>query len=274
MKRSFLIAAVVLSCLCLTVEADLIVDYQGALTPTHGAFVGWDVNQDDGTTTTQRTNFTESLILTHDTYNQAQAYGGVQTINGAIDPLFRGENSYVPYAYKYLARFGGEAETGGVAGRHQAVLMWPKSLFLNGGDSATISMDATSSMTVRVVDSIFSDAGATGVHFAIKDGGTYYYSQSSITGGADTFAVTDILNEPWAVFDPLTDPANFMPSGGVFAARTFSDVQAVGLVVDTARNQYHANAQFDLLAVDAVIPEPMTLATVLGIASLMLTRRR
>ncbi len=278
MKNLIACSTLALFVLAGSAYADTIVHYDGNGMGVDGSLVAYDYTElDDGNDTLRRVNFTENLIFSS-SYNQQNVFGGVAVHNmNQVDPQFRGPGGYAPYEKKWMTRFSGKSETGGTPGGVEAVLMWGKDYFLNDGNTAAvIELDATSSLSVTTADLVRSDNDGMGFAFVVKNGISYYYSQSSFSGDANTFTIEDPTAELWAQWDPTADPTDYMPTGSeTFATQTFDDVQAVGLVIDSWRDQYAANAMFTDFQVDAVIPEPATMALMgLGGLGVLLRRRR
>jgi hypothetical protein len=276
-----LVAVAVLSILLASAGsayAGTIVHYDGNALGVSASLAGYDYTElDDPNDTLKRVNFTENLIYTS-SYNQQNVFGGVAIHNvSSVDPQFRGPGGYGPYQSRWMGRFSGKSEQGGTPGGVEAVLMWGKDYFLNDGNTAAvIELDATSMLSVTSGELIRDDNDGMGLVFVVKNGGTYYYSQSSLKGDPNTLTIDDPTAELWAEWDPTADPTDYMPTGSeTFATRTFDDVQAVGLLVDSWRNQYAENVMVTDFQVDATIPEPATMAlTALGGLGVLLRRRR
>ena len=275
-RTAVLLTAILVAMTAAPAGATLLIHYDGPAATQSSTTAAYDYQDTTTNATLYRINFTESLIYTNGVDTQAQAAGGVISYNQETTLLgMRGPGGYAPYAGRWMQRSSGHINDGGTYGGVETVMVWPQALFLNGGDAATVSLDATSSLSAVLPDYTYTDSSAMGFHFVVKDAGTYYYSQSSWSGSAGTFTVSDPTTELWAVWNPLSDPTDFMPTGSEsFATRTFSNLQAVGLLVDSKRSQYAMNAMVTDFQVDAVIIPDPTCLSLLALGGVALLRRR
>jgi hypothetical protein len=158
-----------------------------------------------------------------------------------------------------------------IGDRMGALMLWKKVDFLNGGNAAAVSMDATSSFTVNT-DTFGSGFVNKEVRFVVQEGGSYYISDS-VSSAIDS-DVDSTLSNPesasWFAYDPATD----MLAQGASATLAFIDITAVGVYVEfgstAAGNQTLAINNFQ---VDA-IPEPATIGLISVFSGAILFIRR
>lgn len=169
---------------------------------------------------------------------------------------------------------------------YEAVYLWRKDGFLNGGDTGTISFDETSRLLVNM-NLVRGNIGE--VRFVVRDDGQFYMSEVLNDPIAPSFVNPPDHRDPllidivpsvtdWALYDPmaLTDPARGYDFGidnisGVFGAHAFTDIDMLGLYVGrptfgTDRIFY----KFDEFRIDAsvlAIPSPETLPVLVLLAA-------
>lgn len=140
----------------------------------------------------------------------------------------------------------------------QGINVWLASSFLNV-DPATDAVALTAGSQLRMVFS--ADGTPPTFRFALKQGGQYYVSQATYAAG------THVLADPstatlWAAYDPSFD-LNFNATSATFSARSFTDVQAVGVyygLSQSAVNQSVGYRLSEFSATAVIVPEPGALA--------------
>ena len=159
-----------------------------------------------------------------------------------------------------------------------AVYIWKKEDFLNGGSDRQVSFDETSRLAVDVTRRW--DGPLTG-RFVVQDEDQLYVSQATVDDGGRQFGQTNevIPTETlWAPYNPsgLYD-IDFDQDLAVFAAHDFLDVQAVGLYIEQDDllhvKQGFVFDNFDIQA--TVVPTPTSLALLgIGVGVVFSSRRR
>jgi hypothetical protein len=167
------------------------------------------------------------------------------------------------------------AATGATSTNVGALFLVNKSSFLNGLNLASnVSFSATDLLSINVARFDAGVATNGAIRFVIQDGTNYYVSQTNRTT-TGTFSLSNPNAALWAAYDPATN-MNFN-SGATFAAHTFSNVLAVGVLYDndnytgTGASTLMRMTNFEVTA----IPEPSGIALALfGAGALALARRR
>lgn len=117
----------------------------------------------------------------------------------------------------------------GYVGTLKGALVWDKGDFL-AASTVPFAFDDASSLSVT----LFRNDGL--VRWVLRDGGTYYISDTTVVGQVSaTLSGTDSVQ--WAAWDPTANGgADFahIPTNG-FAAHSFADVTAVGLYFEAQR---------------------------------------
>ena len=149
----------------------------------------------------------------------------------------------------------------------RAAILWKRGDFLNGGDRAVrVIFDDQSMLSVDVTRYWRQLTG----RWLVQDGSLFYVSEATIDrtgpGGIDLeFGKTNTLvptQTRWARYNPLatTDPRSpgymdFDAASAVWAARTFSDVQAVGVYLEKDAPEVVGPVDFvfDNFRVDATV---------------------
>jgi hypothetical protein len=142
----------------------------------------------------------------------------------------------------------------------QGINVWLASSFLDV-DPAADTVAFTAGSQLRMVFS--ADGTAPTFRFALKQDGQYYLSQAAYAPG------THVLSDPssatlWATYDPSLD-LNFDETAASFSARSFTDVQAVGVYYGLSQSAVNERVGYRLSefsATAAVVPEPGSLAGV------------
>ncbi len=181
--------------------------------------------------------YSESVPLSPNTSDYAASgaapfYGGIRlevlnssSINAADEGIL---NKTPPPDWMSLRW---QTNATGVAGRWHWVVFWDKADFLNGGDVNRVDFTANSKLEMGGIGH-FDDMGT--VRWLVRDGTQFYVSQATLSKGTGTATLTfasDASDGYWAPFDPAAD-INFDAAGATFAERDFSDVTAVGFVID------------------------------------------
>ncbi len=150
------------------------------------------------------------------------------------------------------------------------MIVWDKADFLNGASSQTLGFSNTDSFSVNV--GFLASADSVSMRFVVNDGGTYYVSSTEkTTNSVGAFSLDDPTDDTWATIST----SNY--SIGSFSSHTFTDVQGIGLYLDTANTNNQSNFRFDSFTASAV-PEPEQAGMILGgfalAAMAVLLRRR
>jgi hypothetical protein len=200
-------------------------------------------------------NFTENLIYTNTSYEQAQMFGGLYLVdlgNNTTPTFYNDISGWAQIRKGYFAMTGKDASS---QSQIKGVLLWDKSNFnLSAGNKAlTMTDDAAISITLRSY--VRTRNNSDGLRFVIKDGGTYYYSESRLYSNFDSPYVFSISlkGERWASWDPTTNPTDFtsgnvLPGGGTFETRSFENVEAVGLSIDSESTSWNSLLDFTYFA--------------------------
>lgn len=153
-----------------------------------------------------------------------------------------------------------------------AAIFWDKQDFLNGGDVDRVFLDAASSITLASAQSPHNMNSRILVRTA---DGQFYVSETSerrpllTPEGAEG---GNILDEMWAAYDPNSDL--LFDTGTSFSTTTAELADITGFGFYFHRNSA-GNFWIDNIEVNAsIIPEPASVALVLGGVGLMLARRR
>jgi hypothetical protein len=163
------------------------------------------------------------------------------------------------------------SDLGGVIGKNGAS-NFHLAIYFPVAQSTTL--DATSSFSVTL-----QRAEVVGdIRWLVRDGSTWYLSQTTIGGGSTLFdSGSGLLTESWAVYD-IASSADFDQGSAVYSTSTgdFTDLNAFGIMADrddiTAARHW---LELRTFSVDAV-PEPSTYALLFGVIGLglVLIRRR
>ena len=158
--------------------------------------------------------------------------------------------------------------------RFQAVFLWKKDNFLNGGDLAAIRIDDLSRLSVETTrwwDNVES------LRFVLQDGDQLYISEFWTPGAKDDYGHHNELfatQTQWAAYNPSGHEIDFEQDLAVFAPHTFADIQAAGLYIESDQlARLRTEFTFDEFQFIATIPEPASGLILLG-AGLLLLRRR
>jgi hypothetical protein len=158
------------------------------------------------------------------------------------------------------------------------VYVFNKADFLNGGDSLTVQLDASSSFQVGASAGNNANFGVNFHRIVVNQGGTFYisngteFSPQADPQSATTVAFNDLT---WQEYDPAT-AGDLRPSvaGGAAYGGPFDDVQAIGVYVETVRtNDYALRNEMGVFTADVTVPEPATMG-LLAMGGLALLRRR
>ena len=144
-------------------------------------------------------------------------------------------------------------------------LLWIKDDFLNSYSGKTVGFTSASTIYANCKELTAVDSRA--IRFVIKDGSTYYLSEYAYTTtGAATnvkislsdFNNNSASNKRWGVFTPSSTDFGIPGSLPTFSARNFTDVQAVGLIIEQTHVANTHFIKFDTLIVTA-LQSPLTL---------------
>lgn len=111
-----------------------------------------------------------------------------------------------------------------VTARQQAVFFFDHTAFDGVGPEDVLTFDSESFLTI-------SGSGLTGGRWLVREGDTFFVSEATFSGTGNFVFTSSEDNGEWAVFDP-SDPLHFDLSAGGFATRSFSDVTAVGFIIN------------------------------------------
>ncbi len=236
-----------------------------------------NTNESTATTALMRFNFSTTSAFFNTGNTQLDFYGGYQESfpNAALGGIVTGAPGLATGGFGgFFGQTG--ASTSNTPYAITTFALWQKPNFMNGGDLAGVSFDATSALNVNGGDFSYP----TGLRFVIRNGSTYYVSEALLRnqwapniGSLSDFNNNSTVGKRWAEWAP-TDTSFGVPSPGTFAAVDFNNVTAVGIVQEAGRNEYHGTFRLVSFSVDnAVVPEPAALA-LLGLAGLLAVRRR
>ena len=142
------------------------------------------------------------------------------------------------------------------------VFVWPKSKFLNGGSSNTVSFDNNNSNSHIIINVGAIAADVKELRMVIKNGSNYYISEYVISA-TGTFTFNGFNNSStagkrWGAYTPstLAIPSP-LPS---FSAVNFNDVQEVGFVYNGGRPSWGHSFNFTRFTVKAMVGTPDTQA--------------
>ncbi|MEM1325670.1 MAG: PKD domain-containing protein [Bacteroidota bacterium] len=169
--------------------------------------------------------FSTTLPLSPTNYTEVPMYGGFVGIS-----LDDSNNSGSFSDRKFVNSGNGQD---GLTLRYQesspanlhGVVYFDKADFLNGGATTAVSFDATSSFSFTT--SRFERLG--NVRWLVREGTTFYVSEVTTSDDGSLSFASNTDDGNWAVYDPATD-MDF--DGTTFSSQNFSDVTAVGLVID------------------------------------------
>lgn len=181
----------------------------------------------DSTSSTGNTwNFSDETLLVHgpevDGESNTSVYGGLRAhwpegeTNKHIFQLNPNDEGL-----KLQVKFDGNA-----VGKRmfEGIIVWNKADFLALADSV-VSFGSGSSMSLKV-----SAGGGSMTRFVVNDGGVYYVSNTVKQGRSGNGGV--IRNDPSADTWATINTSDY--SIGPFAARTFTDIQGVGVYINQA----------------------------------------
>ena len=156
-----------------------------------------------------------------DTYTGPVIYGGIialktNSTNASFSDNKIGNNSSGNDAFQL--RFQSE-------GNLHAAFYFDKSSFLSGGDTASVSFDALSSVVFST--NRFENLGD--VRWLVKEGNNFYVSE--VTGNKFLSFTSNSSDGNWATYNPGSD-LNFDQNNAVFSPQNFSDIQGIGLLID------------------------------------------
>jgi len=165
-----------------------------------------------------------------------------------------------------------------------AAFIWQKEDFLEGGDTATVSLDAESSISFE--STRWWDNVGQSRWILQSDTLQLYISQFSVAGAQDDWGTTNELFDPlstnWAIYNPSTDQLDFDQSSATWidpvTNNLFNDIQAVGVYIenDTPSGELtkfslveiQFNAVVAPAALAAVTSDPHSSAAVFSLESL------
>lgn len=163
------------------------------------------------------------------------------------------------------------------------VTLFTKSNFLNGGSSATIGLDSSSSFFLDFTTALGTTGTRGDFRFVVQNGSQLYVSNTVYANngaGTATLSGSALLNETWAAYNPTSSDLRLPTSS--FSAQTLNNITGVGFawsVNNFGGNVNGGDAQFgvDRFSFAASpIPEPSSFAALAGLGALGLvaTRRR
>lgn len=178
-------------------------------------------------------------------------------------------------------RIGITAGTGNSITSFAGVVYWDKSNFLNGGSSASISLDNSSSILINV-------AAATNLRarWVIRNGSQFYVSNgttnfTSSSSGSFSLSNATLMATSWDQYNPATS-LTWTSGTGTVSSTALTDITGVGVyfVSTNSTAGQNFNLTFDSFAFSGVlgsqIPEPSSFAVLsgLGILGFAASRRR
>jgi len=203
-----------------------------------------------------------------------QIFGGVNlacTGTFASAPYFR-LHSNNPPGYPNVPKIflWCYADTAGTSVKNVNMLyMWKRSDFPGNQASYSDTFNSSSTLTVHITDDNSAGGYPEESRFIILNGSTYYVSEAKATT-TGTFSLTNFTGNAtagfrWAPIPAPTSTSFDIPQSGlVYAAQTFSNVQAVGWIGRGSRT-YGAVYGFDTFSATGLYNTPtMKLSTNLG----------
>lgn len=270
MKKAILLTL----CLCLTglASADLVVGYDSStqigsnmnqpFTTASGQELGGGYSDDQMTTITLANNDVTPWSNTAGDYNGPAfkiVWEGIALNEGASWDS-RDSN---PISIRFQTN---GSDIDGIAGKDGAGNFHLAVIF----ETESVSLDASSSLLLDVAR---LEGGVT-ARWLVRDGSTFYVSQSTVSGDTTFDNAAGLLTEMWAEID-LAAGADFDQDAASYSTPTsaLTDLTAFGLHVDkdalTSARHWVDIRKFQ---VDAV-PEPATMS-LLGLGGLAVLRRR
>ena len=164
------------------------------------------------------------------------------------------------------------ASTGQVA-TDTTILLWNKADFLSDSTSQLKFDNTAGSLLSVTTDKVLKNTWDA--HFVIKNAGEYYISDASVAGAnaSNTTSINGAESVLWAEFDPSSFD---LSATSAYASRSFNDVEAVGFVYASSRNDIQTRTYVtDFTANLVAVPEPATIG-MLGLGGLIVlsVRRR
>lgn len=154
-------------------------------------------------------------------YSGVPLYGGfVGRVLNSTSPSFSDRSVRASATGDYLnLRLQANADFHGV-------FYFDKADFLQGGATQAVQFDALSNLTFSTLR--LENLGE--VRFLVREGSTFYVSEATV--GSKTLAFPGHTRDGnWAVFDPATE-LNLDAAAASFGPQNFTDITAVGLVID------------------------------------------
>ncbi len=170
-------------------------------------------------------------------------YGGYETVYSEIAGL---TNTNDPVPSPLLQEGVGlqswHGGTQNLVSEDNALFVWRKDQF-NNFPGETIRFGEELTESTLLLDTLGVGSNETEIHFVIKSGSTWYFSEAAYTDTVDgTFSLEGFNNNAavgfrWAEFTPTAN--NFaLPVNPVFNAVSFTDVQAVGFHAYGRQDRY------------------------------------
>ncbi len=278
MKRNAL--AIALAMFAAAAQGVLVVNYNyDFLNASASTLSGRTLDLGDGTTGTKGMSFNAATAMIDGTSSAGPGSSSVVVYGGWKAVISNGANistsADTPSMSSSNGRLVSQApnvSAAGVTCSAQAVVLWDSANFLGGslGAGQTYGFDGSADSSFAI--NLFRLDGTA--RMVVREGSDYFISQAFATAlGSYTLKATDVQ---WAAYDPVSD-FTVVPGSG-FAAKTFSNVTAIGYYGNVARtgNQGRLILADQGLDVNlSVIPEPATLSLVLAMGGgLVWIRRR
>lgn len=131
-------------------------------------------------------------------------------------------------------------------------LFWKKSQFESAARGRTLSFGALGKESTLHLDLVSLAEDENKIRFVIKDGSTWYASEALFDRnflGDGIFELSQFQNsnqigKRWTIINPTA--ASFeLPEGATYVAHEFTDVQAVGIMGRSSRNQWNFRFKFN-----------------------------
>lgn len=193
---------------------------------------------------------------------QCDFYGGAYYTNTATITNGLQNSADAGWAFnRFVTSYTGAGTSPSRPSQITVLAMWRKDQFMNNMDKVPVGFDndpASSFLRMHIVNA----SEKAEIRFIIRQGNQYYiseYTAKSNSGlGNVTAALTGFNNSTdagkgWGLFAPTATDFRIPNPLPAFGPVDFDDIQEVGFVITSARNDYLNAIEFDLFTVGAVV---------------------